>query len=164
MIVRCFFAASSINCSACATVDVNGFSTKTCFPFSRAALANSKWVQTGNVFPVLQGCLGQLEVGPNGRDHCDSVNLRRRQHFRNVARGAHTWIGALNPPLRGRTLVADYRDFAIVRGVKVPRNVRSPIAVTDNADSNHYPSTFNTRPFSTPVPGHITGRGIRESA
>ena len=56
-----------------------------------------KWFLDKNVFPVLQGCLGQLEVGPNGRDHGDSVNLRRRQHFRNVARGAHTWIGALNP-------------------------------------------------------------------
>ena len=47
MIFRFLRSASSINSSACAVVQVNGFSTKTCLPFSRAALASSKWVQTG---------------------------------------------------------------------------------------------------------------------
>src|SRR5437016_11874267 len=47
MIVRFLFAANSINSSAWATVDVKGFSTKTCLPFWRAVLASSKWVQTG---------------------------------------------------------------------------------------------------------------------
>ena len=47
MIFRFRRSASSISSSACADVDVNGFSTKTCFPFSSAALASSKCVQTG---------------------------------------------------------------------------------------------------------------------
>ena len=41
MIFKFFFAASSISSSACAVLLVNGFSTNTCFPFSRAALASS---------------------------------------------------------------------------------------------------------------------------
>src|SRR5215470_13642483 len=47
MICRFLRAASSMSSSACATVEVNGFSTKTCLPFSSAALAISKCVQTG---------------------------------------------------------------------------------------------------------------------
>ncbi len=47
MIFRFLRSASSISSSACAGVDVNGFSTKTCLPFSSAAFASSKWVQTG---------------------------------------------------------------------------------------------------------------------
>ena len=40
-------SASSMSCSACCDVEVNGFSTNTCLPFSSAAFASSKWVQTG---------------------------------------------------------------------------------------------------------------------
>src|ERR1022692_3335511 len=47
MIRRFFRSANSINCSLCADVEVNGFSTKTCLPFFSADSANSKWVQTG---------------------------------------------------------------------------------------------------------------------
>ena len=47
MIWRFFRSANSINCSACADVEVNGFSTKTCLPLFSADSANSKWVQTG---------------------------------------------------------------------------------------------------------------------
>src|SRR5215831_1761183 len=46
--MRRFLAnASSISSSAWATVAVNGFSTKTCLPFSRAFLANGKWCVIG---------------------------------------------------------------------------------------------------------------------
>ena len=41
MIFRFFRSASSISSSACADVDVNGFSTNTCLPFSSAALASA---------------------------------------------------------------------------------------------------------------------------
>src|ERR1035438_1537907 len=47
MIRRFFRSANSINCSAWADVEVNGFSTKTCLPFFSADSASSKCVQTG---------------------------------------------------------------------------------------------------------------------
>ena len=47
MIWSFFRAASSMSSHACADVDVNGFSTKTCLPFSSARFARSKCVQTG---------------------------------------------------------------------------------------------------------------------
>ena len=47
MIRRFFRSARSMSSSACCTVAVNGFSTNTCLPFSRAAFASSKWVHTG---------------------------------------------------------------------------------------------------------------------
>src|SRR5580700_569477 len=43
MIFRCLRSASSINSSPCAVVQVKGFSTNTCLPFSRAVLASSVW-------------------------------------------------------------------------------------------------------------------------
>src|SRR6266498_174536 len=56
MIWRCLRAAKSINSSAWATVDVNGFSTKTCLPFWRADLASAKWVQTGVITATASMC------------------------------------------------------------------------------------------------------------
>ena len=47
MIRRFFRLASSMSSVACAEVAVNGFSTKTCLPFSSAFFASSKCVQTG---------------------------------------------------------------------------------------------------------------------
>ena len=47
MIFRFLRSASSISSSPWAVVQVNGFSTNTCLPFSSAALASSKCVQTG---------------------------------------------------------------------------------------------------------------------
>ena len=47
MIFRFFRSASSMSSSACGDVEVNGFSTNTCLPFSSAAFASSKCVQTG---------------------------------------------------------------------------------------------------------------------
>ena len=41
MIRRFFRAASSTSSSACCAVAVNGFSTNTCLPFSRAVRASS---------------------------------------------------------------------------------------------------------------------------
>ena len=41
MICRFFCSAISISSSACAALEVNGFSTNTCLPFSSAAFASS---------------------------------------------------------------------------------------------------------------------------
>ena len=52
MIFRFFCTARLINSSACIALLVNGFSTKTCLPFSNAAFASSKCDQTGVITAI----------------------------------------------------------------------------------------------------------------
>ena len=117
MICRFFRSASSISSLACADVDVNGFSTKTCLPFSSA-------------------CLRQVEVRPDRRDDRDGIDVGRFQHIGEVGRQLHA----------GYDFCARFSAFGflsqtettshVFERAQVPDDVRTPVAVADNPDAN----------------------------
>src|SRR6266853_96398 len=86
------------------------------------------------VFAVRQRGLRQLVMRPDRRDDRDSVDVRRRQHLRKVRRQVDAGIGLASAPQRGRVLVADGHQFAVVETLKISDDVGSPVAVPDDAD------------------------------
>ena len=102
---------------ACADVDVNGFSTKTCLPFSSACFASSKCVQTGVTIAT-------------------ASMSRRLQHFAEVRRQMNAGIGFLRALQRLGVPVADRHDLATVQRAQVPDDVRAPVPVANHANSN----------------------------
>ena len=102
---------------ACADVAVNGFSTKTCLPFSSAAFASSKCVQTGVTIAT-------------------ASMSAAIQHFVEVRRQMNAGIGFLRALQRLGVLVADRHDLASVQRAQVSDDVRAPVPVADHANSN----------------------------
>src|SRR6516162_130529 len=74
---------------------------------------------------------------PNGRDHGNCVDLGRQKHLGKVGRDRHVRIGPPRAHERGLVLVTHDYDFAVVDAVEVSHDVRTPIAVADDADANH---------------------------
>jgi len=118
MIWRFFLSASSTNCSACANVEVNGFSTKTCLPFFSADSANSKWVQTG-VTTAMASTSGEERTAWNSQVNSTFGKSR-------LARCSDAAV-----------FIAYGDDFAAIYRVKISGDTRSPIPVTDNRCSDH---------------------------
>ena len=117
MIFRFLRSASSISSSACADVAVNGFSTKTCLPFSSA--------------------LCQFEVRPDRRDDGNGIDLSRSE---NVVHISSSWNGGVslgNSTQHVRTVVANHGHPGPVWTVKIANNVRTPITVPNYADVQH---------------------------
>ena len=106
-------------------VEVNGFSTKTCLPFSSAALANSKCVHTGVITAT-------ASMSGDGTTSAESLVTRM------------PGIGRSAALQRGRILVADRGQLAAVRGLKVAGHHRAPVAVTDYSNSNHASSSLHS--------------------
>ena len=113
MIRRFFRSANSTSCSACAAVEVNGFSTKTCLPFFSADSA-------------------KFEMGPDRRDNRDGVNVGRGENGIEIAGDLDVGKVPTGPLQRCRVLVTYGDDSAAVRAVEVSGDTRSPVPVTDN--------------------------------
>ena len=105
--------------SACCDVDVNGFSTNTCLPFSSAAFASSKCVQTG-VTMATASISGDVQ---------DLREVRRQVHARiRLAARASARRGSCRRPRRARSCRAPLK-FLTMFG--------PPVAVADDADPDH---------------------------
>ena len=86
-----------------------------------------------DVLAVLQGLLGQFEVGRDRRDDRDGVDLRRFQDLLQSVVSDAVGQVILTRARDVRVLVADGHD-APLRDVEVPDDVRAPIPVADDAD------------------------------
>src|SRR5260370_1317407 len=115
--------------SAWRDVDVNGFSTKTCLPFSSAARARSKWAQTGaTTAPAADsgdGRTPEKAAGDDGRRADDGVladdHLGEDRRTRSN-RSARLHQRRFNVPVRCRLQLAGRRR-------------RSRICVVDERDT-----------------------------
>ena len=116
--LRFFCSASSISSSACAEVAVKGFSTNTCLPFSSAALASSKCVQTG-VITAIASISGELTTQSGIRGH------------------AHIRVSLLGAAQSRLILIADRDDLRRINTAQIADDVRSPISVANDTKSNH---------------------------
>ena len=90
-----------------------------------------------HVLSVLEGGLGDLKVCPDRGHHSDGVDLCGLQQLRGVRGDRLVRIGLLQPLECGSTLVADHCDSAALQAAQVPNDVRSPIAVPEDANANH---------------------------
>ena len=90
-----------------------------------------------DVLAVLQGGLRQVEVCADGRHHRDRVDVRRREQVGGLRGDGQVWV-RLPDALEGLgVLVADARHVAAFEAAQVADDVRTPIAVANDADSNH---------------------------
>ena len=115
MIRRFFCAARSISSSPCAELLVNGFSTNTCLPFSSAAFASSKCVQTGETIAT-----ASISV-----DRITSIGSRSDLDPR---------IRLLRASLRGSAQIRDRQNLGPSKHCEVPDNVWSPVTVTNYSE------------------------------
>src|SRR5260221_9730038 len=74
---------------------------------------------------------------PDRCHHRDEVDVRRFQNFIRIRRKRDSGMRLVHAFLALVALIADNHHFGIAVGVKVADDVRSPIAVTNNANSNH---------------------------
>src|SRR4029453_16223541 len=89
-----------------------------------------------HVLAVHQRRFGQLVMGPDGRNHRDGVDQRRRQHRAKIRGALDRRIRSLGAAKRLGTLVT-YRDnLALLEAVQVPDDVRAPVPVADDADAH----------------------------
>ena len=92
---------------------MNGFSTKTCLPFSSAALASSKWVQTG-VITATASMWGERTISDGiGGD------LYARMSFPGAFQG-------------GGIGIADGGQLTAVGGLEVPGHHGSPVTISND--------------------------------
>src|SRR5215469_6132267 len=61
------------------------------------------------------------------------------------------------PVLTLRAFVADQRNFRHLMGMEIANYVRSPISITDYADSDHKAPLELAAPESSPARGGVTG-------
>src|SRR5258708_16979195 len=89
-----------------------------------------------DVFAMLQSGFGQLVMRPDRSNHCDGVDLRRSQELREVHRQLDTGINSSCAPERVRILVADGDKLTVFETLKIPDDIRTPITVADNTNTN----------------------------
>ncbi len=89
-----------------------------------------------HVLAVLQRRLGQVEMRPDRRDDGHRIDIGRPQHLGKIGRQVHAGIAALRPLERRRALVAHRHHLAMLEAVKVPDDVRTPVAVTNHANAH----------------------------
>ncbi len=95
-----------------------------------------------HVLAVLEGFLGEFEVSPNRRYNRDQVDVGRGQQVIDVVGGDHVGIRMADLAERFLALVANRDDASLVLRVEVPNDVRTPIAVADDAYAQQILSVF----------------------
>ena len=95
-----------------------------------------------DVLAVLEGGLGQLEVGPDRRHHGDGVDLRDVSNSDGSVVTAMSGYAACT-----RLRAAGFRsqtagNVAPVEAVQVADNVRTPVAVAEHADADGHEGSF----------------------
>src|SRR5882762_1830881 len=93
---------------------------------------------------------------PDRRHHRDEIDVRRFQNFIRIRRKRDCGVLLVHAFLALVALIADNYHFGIAVGVKVADDVRSPIAVTNNANSNHR-APWKLRGGSVSKPGGLPG-------
>jgi uncharacterized protein involved in exopolysaccharide biosynthesis len=93
-----------------------------------------------DVFAVFEGRFGELEVGPDGGDDRDGVDLGRAEDVGGIASDLDAGMSFTGAFLGGGAGVADGGQLAAVGGLKVASYDRAPVTVSDDADSNHVSS------------------------
>ena len=90
-----------------------------------------------HVLAVFEGGFGELVVRPHRSDDGDGVDLGRFENFLGIGRHFEAGIVLLGSRQRARIHVAKHFDARVVHSEKVPNHVRTPVPVTDYADSDH---------------------------
>ena len=90
-----------------------------------------------HVLAVFECRLGELEVGPDGRDHRHRVDVGRTDDLRNIAGDLYAWMRFPGAFLRGGIRITDGGQLTAIGGLKVPGHNGSPITIADYSDSNH---------------------------
>ena len=99
--------------------------------------AGSEWLLDEHMLAVFEGGFGELVVRPHRSDDGDRVNLGRFENFLGVGGHFEAGIVFLGSRQRARIHVAKHFDACVVHSEKVPDHVRTPVPVTDHADSDH---------------------------
>ena len=92
------------------------------------------------MFAVFERGFGELEVGPNGGDDGDCVDVRGPDDLGSVAGDQDPRVRFSGPFLRGGIGIANGGQLTAVGGLKVPRHHGAPVTIADDTDSNHDPS------------------------
>ena len=100
-----------------------------------------------NVLAVVERLLGELEVRPDGSNHRDRINLGRMQQLGAVCGHVDARIGPLGPLQAGYVLVTDRYHLHRTQAVKISYYIRTPIAVTNNSETDH---TIDLSPYQAP--------------
>ena len=96
-----------------------------------------------DVLAVLEGRLRQLVVRPDRRDDGDGVDVRRLQDLREVGRQLHARIGAAARACSAAGFLSQTATTcAVLEAVEVADDVRTPVAVADDADADDVGATL----------------------
>ena len=90
-----------------------------------------------NVFPILESCFCQLVVRPYRRHHRHCIDSGRCQNLICVRRKRNGRMGLAQPVPEIRILITHQGHFRIVVSLKIPNDVRPPVAVSNYPDPNH---------------------------
>src|SRR5512134_1588134 len=89
------------------------------------------------MFAILQRRLGQLEMRPDRRDDGHGIQVWRGKDVVYVGSDVHVRKGLLRSLQRFWPLVANDCDLGVRDGMEISDNIRPPVTIPDDADSNH---------------------------